>query len=544
MLEDNALISRIVSRFHIIVTVVVALLGAAFLGASAGEGDFFNIYAAIFGSAFIALMLALGNRYWMLIPISFTTQLPAVPIKGRMLELPEITAVLCSAVFLIRYAVKKQTFVFFRKEHAPVLLYVGWVVVIFCLNPVGLSSFSEAGASLGGARFYAKILLALASFIIMANQEMTDNDCKWMIILLLIGAFVESVYQIAIFFLPLGFLGLDASAQLFADPDSFYTWHQALAGVPLILVSLAFARFKTSELFSLHRLWVAVGFVLCVLLIAMSGKRAALAAIPMIAILASFLRREWGFFMLWLAGAVMAGTVIVIGHGDLFRFPLTVQRAFSALPAQWDSELGSLAGGKDLFRAELRRQAIKKIENDPWVGEGYQVNLSLSQALIAQYATRGGDTELQVAPFAMGSAWHNTWLGYAADFGIPAAMIAALIFFAVIRASYRLAMRFPPNSMRATLAAYLFLTITIYLVRSHTSGHSAMDAFGRWWSYGALVSLGIAYAKSSNPKAPGVLSSNDPSSTWGASSMPAHALPGSRPRGIHAGTLVGGRSTR
>ena len=284
--------------------------------------------------------------------------------------------------------------------------------------------------------------------------------------------------------------------------------------------------------------------MLCVLLIAMSGKRAALASIPMVAILAAFMRREWGFFILWLAGAVMAATVIVIGHGELFRFPLTVQRAFSALPAQWDSELGSLAGGQDLFRTELRRQAIKKIEKDPWVGQGYQVNLSISQALTAQYAARGGDTELQVAPFAMGSAWHNTWLGYAADFGIPASMIAALIFFTVIRASYRFAIRFPPRSMCATLAAYLFLTTTIHLFRSHHSGHSALDAFGRWWSYGALVSLGIAYAKSSNTKAHGVLSSNDPSSTWGVSSMPAHALPGSRGRGTRAGTLLGGSSRR
>ena len=265
----------------------------------------------------------------------------------------------------------------------------------------------------------------------------------------------------------------------------------------------------------------------------------------MFAILAAFMRREWGFLMLWLAGAIMAGTVIVIGHGDLFHLPLTVQRAFSALPAQWDSELGDLAGGQDLFRAELRRQALKKIDKDPWIGQGYQVNLSLSQALTAQYATRGGDTELQVTPFAMGSAWHNTWLGYAADFGIPASMIAALIFFSVIRASYRLSIRFPAKSMRQTLASYFFLTTCIALLRSYTSGHSALDAFGSWWSYGALVSLGIAYAKSSGSKSPaGVLSSLSPSSSSGSTRMPAHSLPGSRPRGIRAGALVGGNSRR
>jgi len=200
--------------------------------------------------------------------------------------------------------------------------------------------------------------------------------------------------------------------------------------------------------------------------------------------------------MLWLAMAIVAGTIIVVGHGDLFRLPLTVQRAFSALPAQWDSELGNVAGGKDVFRAELRRQALKKIEKDPWMGSGYQVNLSLGQALAAQYAHRGGDTELQVAPLGLGSAWHNTWLGYAADFGIPASIIAAIIYLTFIKMSYRLTNGFPPKSLRATLAGFIFLNTTILLLRTYTSGHSALDAFSYWWFYGTLVSLSVAWSKS------------------------------------------------
>ncbi len=93
MLEDHALITRIVSRFHIIVTVVVALVGAAILGISAGEGDFFGIYVGIFGAAFIGIMIALGEKYWLVLVFAFTTQLPAIPIKDRMLEFPEIAAV-------------------------------------------------------------------------------------------------------------------------------------------------------------------------------------------------------------------------------------------------------------------------------------------------------------------------------------------------------------------------------------------------------------------------------------------------------------------
>ena len=500
MLEDNALLTRIVSRFHIIVTVVVALLAAGIFGAAAGEGDFYFVYLGIFIAGFIALVLALGDKYWMIIPFAFTSQLPALPIKGRLLEFPEITATLCTVVFLVRYTVKRQAFTLFRKQHTPILLYVGWVMLIFAFNPVGLS---DAGSSLGGARFYGKIMLALAAFLIMANQEITEKDCKWLIILILVGGVLESVYQISIYFLP---VGLDPTVQqLTADPDSFYSWHQALARVPMLLICLAFARYRASELFSLHRLWAVVGLGLCVVVIALSGKRAAIASVPVFAIAAALMRREWSYLMLWVTGAAVAGSIIVLGHGDLFRLPLRAQRAFSALPAQWDSGLDDVAGGKDVFRAELRRKAMMKIEKDPWIGTGYQINLSLAQALTAQYLRRGGDTELQVEPYAIGSAWHNTWLGYAADFGVPASIIAAIIFVSVIRSSYRLTVRLPARSLQGTLAGFIFLSSTVVLLRSYTSGHSALDAFAYWWMYGALVSLGITSAKTPSAESGGAV---------------------------------------
>ena len=481
MLEDNALLTRIVSRFHIIVTVVVAMLGAAFLGISAGEGDFFGIYVSIFTAAFVAIMIALGDKYWMVVPFAFTSQLPAIPIKGRLLELPEITAVLCTAVFLVRYAVKRQNFSVFRREHALILLYTGWVVMIFCMNPVGLS---DAGASLGGARFYAKIVMALASFLIMANQVITEIDCKRIILILIFGSILSSAYQISLYLVP----SFGATVQLTGESE-FYSWHQALYAVPSLLICLGFARYRSSDLFSLNRVWAIVGFVVCAIVIAASGKRTAIAAVPVFAMSAAFLRREWGFLMVWLAGVLIAATIIVVGHGELFEFPLAAQRAFSFLPAKWGTEMRYMEGGQDLFRAELRRQALLKIEKDPWFGTGYQVNLSLAQALSAQYAARGGDTELQVAPFAMGSAWHNTWLGYAADFGIPLSVVAALIYLSVIFRGARMMKFFPINTYSAALSMYILLFTIRRLAASHAAGHSAEEPFGYWWMFGLQIAL-------------------------------------------------------
>ena len=485
MLEDNALLTRIVSRFHIIVTVVVAMLGAAFLGISAGEGDFFAIYLGIFGAAFIALMIALGDKYWMVIPFAFTSQLPAIPIKGRLLELPEITAALCTVVFLIRYAVKRQTLSIFRREHAIFLLYVGWVMMVFCLNPVGLSGFLEGGGgALGGARFYAKILLGLAAFLVLANQVITEADCKRILIILIVGGVLSSGYGISLYFLPV----LGSTMELVGESSS-YSWHQQLATVPLLLIVVGFARHRTGDLFSLNRPWTTLIFAVCLVLIGLSGKRTALASVVVVAISAALLRREWGYLMFWLAGATVASGIIMIGHGSLFRLPTNVQRALSVLPATWDAEFQYMEGGQDTFRAELRRLAWKKIELDPWIGTGYQVDLSLAQALSAQYAMRGGDTELQVMPFAMGSSWHNTWLGHAADFGIPLAIIAAGIYLSVIRRGLKLLRSLPMRSFAAALSMYLLLNTVRRLVFSHVGGHSATEPFDFWWFYGLQVAL-------------------------------------------------------
>ena len=543
MLQDNPLWHLFTARLHVIVALIGALILTAILAVAAGTGDTTQVALIMATIVAVALVLMLGEKYWMLIPFAFSAQLPAFPIRGRLLELPEVVAVFCTVALLVRLAVRRQKFTLFRAQHAPFLLYVGWVAFIFFLNPIGFSGLADSGAGLGGARFYAKILMALAAFLIMANQEITEKDCKWILLLLLIGSALSSAYQIGLYFLPSSF---GAYVDLSVDPDSFYTWHQSLAIVPLLLITLGFSRYRPSELFSLHRLWSVFGFGLCVVLIAFSGKRQAIATVPMLAILAAFMRREWGFFMLWVGGAILAGCIIVAGHGELFRFPLIVQRALSVLPAQWDAKLGTgYEGGKDEFRTELRRQAIKKIEQAPWIGEGYKIDLSVGQALSAQYATRGGDIELQCAPFAMGSAWHNTWLGYSADFGIAASVIAALIFFSVIRRSYKLTGQFPRGSLRATLVCYIFLTTTALLLRSHTSGHSSLDAFSTWWAYGLLVSLGIAYAKSEASKdRDAALSPLDSPAGSGALPLPALALPGSRPLGASAGAHGGTRPRR
>ena len=480
MLQDHPLWHRFTARLHLLVAMLVALVASVVFALSAGEGDFIFVWIGLFLISMVAIMTMLGTYYWLVIPFAFVCQLPAIPVQGRLVEFPEIMAVVCGAFLLIRYALKQQKFTLFRKEHAAVMLYAGWALIIFINNPVGLS---DMGAAAGGMRFYGKIGLALVAFLIMANQKIDERGCKWIIILIVFGSILSAAQDIFLFFFPIG--GRDQYA-LEIDSEAFYTWHQSLATVPLTVIILLFSRYPSREIFSIHRLWSLGTFIACAALIVASGKRAAAATVPLMAVAAATVRREFGFLLLWIVGAIMACGLVIVGQGELFHLSLTAQRTLSFLPAQWDVELASLAGGQDEFREALRRMALKKIQRDPWIGTGYKIDLRMLQGLSLQQAT---NIDEQVTPFALSSSWHNTWLGYAADFGIPASVLVGIILLTVLHRSWKTFKQSAPNSLGKALALYIFLFTIRDIAFAHTGGHSANDVFQRWWMYGLLVAL-------------------------------------------------------
>ena len=494
MSQQFSWVTRFLERPFLLVAPLAMLCMSVFVALAVGHGEFSTVGLIVGGLLAVTLALVMGRHYWLLIPFAFSTELPAIPMQGKLVELGEAAIVVCTAIFIVRFALRQQRFTLFRQSHIPVLMFTAWAVFVFCKNPVFLSI---SQGELGGARFYAKIVMAMAAFLVMANQQVGERECRWVVILLLIGSAIATLRNVASFFFP--FLGGDAAANVSAVTagsaslvtDSYYSWHQYMAGFPLVVILLLFSRYRAREIFTIERLWVLTLFLASATLILLSGKRSAFASVPACALVAAVIRREWGYFALWVGGAVAAALLLVAGQGTLFNLPMTAQRALSWLPGQWDKELDVSGGGVDEFRLTLRRLAWEKIQRDPWIGLGYHVDMALIQQCMD---IGGGGIEGQVLPFALGSAWHNTWLGYAADLGIPASVFAAMIFWTFITKGLRLSKRLPAGSWTATLAMYITLVAIMRLFTSHTSGHSANDQFERWWLYGILVSIAIKVA--------------------------------------------------
>lgn len=495
-----------------IVGTLLGLIMAVFLGSAIGSQDFRLVTIVLGAGIGIATFLILGKHYWMLIPFSLGASFPAVPIGGRSLEFPELAIVGCAVFFALRIASRKEKLQIFRTINIPILLFMAWVGMIFVLNPIGLAML---GSETGGFRFYFKLALAFAAFILMSNREYSERDFRWIIGFLIFGAIFSLVYG----FTEFAILGPRVDPTTGMVMEEFYTWHQLLAAPPLTIVFLMFARWSPRDIFGISRPWLLLVYVLCFGMVLLSGKRMALVAIMMAPLVSIVAYRQFRYLFVGVSLLIGLLTVALVGQGQMFRLPLVAQRTLSWLPGDWDPVLQGMAGGADEWRAQLREYAMMNIHRDPILGRGFAVDITETTSAVAQAKYLTG-VDIQAFSYALGRSWHNRWLGYAADFGIPMSVIQAVIYLWICILSYRLFRGDTRRRLFSVFALYVLICTSRDLVASWTSGHTALDAFDRWWMYGVIVALylqnftgrsnAFSVQRNAHPKIAGSLESATP----------------------------------
>jgi hypothetical protein len=470
------------SKILVFALSALGIVMAFFMGRAAGQGQLMHI-ALVFGVMIGApLLLSLGKNYWYLIPASLLSGLPAIPFGGRNIELAELSIILCFGIFITRVAFKLDRLVLWRATHIPIYLFMVWVVLIFCLYPVGLAVF---GSATMGARFYIQLALAFMAFLIISSRDITEKDCKWIIIFILAGTVIYAVYNIGSYIL------LGPGDQILnpeADTEGTYTWHQTLSIPAMAVVFLLFSWKKPSEILGFRKPALLLVYLFAIALTLYSGKRMALIAVLIAPFVSAIVYRQYAYVF---SGTILASAFflsVIFGHGDIFKLPPQMQRTLSWLPAKWDSEFQYMAAGRDPFRESLRRFAMENIERHPIIGRGFAIEYSEIIGQIGASRYIGGD-DMQAAPYAIGRAWHNTWLGYAADFGIPFSVIQGILYLTVLFVSFKASRLLPFGSHRSIISIYILIFTVRDLAASHTSGHSALDAYGRWWMYGLLFAI-------------------------------------------------------
>ena len=461
------------------------LLGALFLGRAVAHEDFTKIALVLSFIFATLLVLSLGRRYWYAIPVTVGLNLPTFQLGARNIDLSELAVAGCALVFALRFALKEEKLILFKFRYTPIYLYFLWVMFVWLLYPVGLAGF---GSEIGGGRFYATILLAMASFLVVANQEITEADVRWIFWLLIAGSFLNlgrAILEYAVLGRTLGVVQMDL------DTEGHYTWHQELAGPASIFALILLSRFPLREILSIFHLGRALAFFACLAPILYSGKRAAVGVFLFYPVIVAFIRKEFHYLWIFLGLAVLGLSFLLAGQGEIFHLPLNVQRALSWLPAKWDPEMEQFSGGADAFRKALREIAWEEIQADPLIGDGFRVDINEAAAAYYSWLNFGsmGEIRNQVMPYAIGKAWHNTWLGYAADFGIPLSIIQAFVLIVGLRIAFLSFRQASPGSWLQAASLYCFLFFCRDVLLSWTSGHSATDTLSRWWMYAFIFAI-------------------------------------------------------
>ena len=455
------------------------------------------IFAAICGGIFI---INLKENFWLILPVGLSLSLPTIPLGSRQISSQELAIMLATLLFILRIAMHNQPIKLRPIWSWPIFFYLACLALSYTLHPVGLWAF---GSNTGGARFYVQIALAFFAFLILSSIVPKERHLKFILVACLIGNLITAGWQVLCYFLFPAFTWLTTAPTAFAEEESFYSWHQALSQVSLpvytfILVSMPFQRlFSVKNLF-----WSIPCLIACLIVTALSGKRAAMAMMFLFPLIIALARKEYLFLLLGGFVATVLVSVAVLGQGRLFVLPLAAQRTLVNLPGQWDARVLASTTGldkeeADVFRSMMKKKAWEIIKEQPLTGKGLSINLKDMVALIQ---TDQGTEKKAMAALAAGSSWHHKWLGISADIGVPAAIFYGFFSLQLLILYALLIVRTRGQGWYYAFSLFQLCMVIRYILLSTTGGHTAESPLEEWWIYG--IGLAILHSLPNSPSKP------------------------------------------
>lgn len=431
-----------------------------------GNVNRFGMAAAIVAG--IAVILALDQYYWILFPFlcNVGIKIPGLPFSGD-----ELGCFVLIGCYFVRLATKRSGRILFTRELLIVYPIFFWICGIWYANPTGLAIL---GSTTIGARFYIKILLGFFSMHVLSSFVFQEKECR-LFFYTLFGGALFSTFTNAIGG------GLEESlATEGGDVGSRYY----LLGFS-VLYALMFSRYSLSQMFSSLGLFLVTS--VSALATIASGKRKAFASLLLLPLLRAILtRRDRMLTAVCVFVAFFFLCFFVAGHGALWEVPKPMARSLAVVFPSMKSAYGGLEGTKDTFRENMQKLAKESIRQNPWFGlKGFALDRNSIAWIVSSSSTISG-----YAGHAFTRNWHSTWLGFAADFGIPSVFLYGLFAFYSFFWSIRLIRRIPRyNVFQFAIAFYVVWSFSQSLLFSYGSGHSAVTPYWLWPQYGILLAI-------------------------------------------------------
>ncbi len=372
VMKLDRLPQHITTAIGLLVGIIIAVL----CGRLTGAGQLGLIGLLGFSVGFLVLCIGLRAKTWLLLPLTWevTGLMPFLPVPFSVRDL---TIMVVVGSYLIFYALKViRSTVRLDAIYLLIIINMAYLTTVFVRNPVGLDAF---GSEMVGGRPYFTIGMAFLSFWVLVRAPATIQEIRMLPVLLLMGSAVVSLASLVIYVAPGAAMYLGQFYTGFVPLDDL-TQEEDVTGrkLSLSVIGNAGSRVMCSYFPPITflvpvyplRFAAAMGSFLCVLL---AGFRSAFVTAVIFIGLSTYFRRRYQDLVIFALAGVCLITVVGIGNGRLFNLPLSVQRALSFLPGNWDYLAVSSARGSSEWRYEMWRMVWKEEKwiKNRWLGDGF-----------------------------------------------------------------------------------------------------------------------------------------------------------------------------
>ena len=364
------------------IAIAVGMLAAYYVGTLSGHGRFGAIGGMFLGAMFLALLLALREQIWLLIPF-------CMPFAGQLMEIkghPSIRDVAVFAVFGGVIALRAFK-VIRRKPKYDALDFWGGLMLLYLLtvwirNPVGGEAL---GSALVGGRPYLDTATAALAYWSLSRVALPVQIARRCFIALASLSCITSTLAIVQAKVPAlaGIIGQFIGGGE-AEPEGgdtgggdpmggegsrqFY-----LGGLGSSLSMALIATFRPLSLLNPLRIVRFLLFCLAGACILLAGFRGSILEIGTIFAITTYLRGSLAQVARLLGICALALLLLLLMQGTVFNIPPSMQRALSFLPGKWDPAVLADTQFSSQWRFDMWERMLKTdryIENK-WLGDGF-----------------------------------------------------------------------------------------------------------------------------------------------------------------------------
>ena len=377
---------RNISANQIVVwtALLLGLVVAVIVGSSVGNSDTRMVAGLIAVIPLAIIFVKLKTNIWVLIPIGWylSGRLPWLPLPFSVRDLCFLVAIFSFTLFFATRAVPWK-----RKLGAlDYLIYINlaYLATVYVRNPAG---FWAMQTSVVGGRPYFEIAMAFGVFMILSRVQITDFIARIFPFFFVVPAWClatldavsrllpQTATPLSMLYSGVGSGGVTGVLEEEAKLGATRITGFVQAGVVTVIALCS--RFNPITLISPIYPGRVILLLFSFAAIFLSGFRGAFLFALVAFILAVFLRRNIRDLWITLAVALFAILSLVGLQSSVLELPLTMQRALSWLPGDWNQEAVADAEGSSRWRFEMWEWAWKDdriLRNRTW-GQGFGLSL-------------------------------------------------------------------------------------------------------------------------------------------------------------------------